>query len=631
MIRRDAVSSTLDAAMREHRAGNWVEAERLYRQLLVRDPNHAPAAFLAGSLALESSRLDDAADLFARAAALAPDNPLYQANLGETLRRLRRFEAAKCALSKAIALKPDLCAAVYNLGLLLQQMGELPDAETALVRALELNPRLALAHFSLGNVLTELGRLEEAVASFRTALELDPGSADVHNNLGVALVRLGLLDEALAAHRKAVELKPDCAEHHSNLVFNLHYHPTYDGQAILRAAVEWDRRHAQPLAREILPHDGDRTPDRRLRIGYVSPDFRDHCQANFLWPLLRNHDRTQFEIVCYSDVARSDEWTARLLGCADERHDIAGMNDASLAASIRRDRVDILVDLTMHMGKNRLRTFARKPAPIQVCWLAYPGTTGLGAMDYRITDPFLDSPGHDAGPYSERSLWMRDSFWCYDPLTPEEDVSPSPAAATGYVRIGCLNNFCKVNDGVVELWARVLREVDGARFTLLAPRGEGRDRALQTFEKHGVARGRIDPLEYRPRSAYLAAYRAIDLCLDTFPYNGHTTTSDALWAGLPVLTCRGNGFAGRVAASLLKAVNVPELITENLLEYEQLALDFARQPERLAIVRAKVAQNRSHCALFDTDRYRRHIEAAYHTMWRRYQDGLPPESFAVAP
>jgi predicted O-linked N-acetylglucosamine transferase (SPINDLY family) len=618
VIRRDAVSSTLDAAMREHRAGNWVEAERLYRQLLVRDPNHAPAAFLAGSLALESSRLDDAADLFARAAALAPDNPLYQANLGETLRRLRRFEAAKCALSKAIALKPDLCAAVYNLGLLLQQMGELPDAETALVRALELNPRLALAHFSLGNVLTELGRLEEAVASFRTALELDPGSADVHNNLGVALVRLGLLDEALAAHRKAVELKPDCAEHHSNLVFNLHYHPTYDGQAILRAAVEWDRRHAQPLAREILPHDTDRNPDRRLRIGYLSPDFRDHCQANFLWPLLRNHDRTQFEIVCYSDVARSDEWTARLLGCADERHDIAGMNDASLAASIRRDRVDILVDLTMHMGKNRLQTFARKPAPIQVSWLAYPGTTGLGAMDYRITDPFLDSPGHDAGPYSERSLWMRDSFWCYDPLTPEEDVSPSPAAATGYVRIGCLNNFCKVNDGVVELWARVLREVDGARFTLLAPRGEGRDRALQTFEKHGVARGRIDPLEYRPRSAYLAAYRAIDLCLDTFPYNGHTTSLDAWWMGVPVVTLVGATVVGRAGLSQAMNLGLPQLVARTGEEYVGIAVELCRDVDRLAELRSGLRARMQRSPLMDGPRFARNVEAAYRRVWRSY-------------
>jgi len=399
----------------------------------------------------------------------------------------------------------------------------------------------------------------------------------------------------------------------------MQFHGECDAAAILaEARASHDRARPAGLARPPPPASYDRAPDRRLRIGYVSSDFRVHCQAHFVMPLLAHHDHDRFEILAYSNVQAPDELTARLLAHTDRWSSIAGIDDSEVADHIRADRVDILVDLTMHMAWNRLGVFARKPAPIQACWLAYPGTTGLSAMDVRLSDPFLDPPGGDESVYSERTVRLPDTFWCYDPLTREPAVSPLPARQRGHIVFGSLNNFCKVHPGVLELWARVLRAVERSRLVLLVPPGETQRRTIETFESHGVARDRLELVGYRRRPEYLAAYRDIDVCLDTFPYNGHTTSLDAFWMGVPVVTLVGSTVVGR--AGLCQAMNLglPELVATTADDFVAKAVALCRDLDHLGELRAGLRSRMETSPLMDAPRFARNLEAAYRDMWRAW-------------
>jgi len=525
---------------------------------------------------------------------------------------------------KAIAVDPapeDVLAAAKLLELArpVALEGRFQDAVNMLERAVELHPRLTFAHCNLGVLYAALGRVREACASYRRALDIEPDVADTHHNLGNALLRGGLLQEAIVSFRNAVASSKTHASYHSDLVFHLHFHPAYDSRAILAEARDWELAHAAGLPR--APHvERDRRPDRRLRIGYVSPNFRRHCQAFFMFPLLAHHDHEHFEIFCYSDVARPDDWTSRLLAHADRAQAVRGTSDADLANRIVEDGIDILVDLTMHMAENRLPVFARRPAPVQVSWLAYPGTTGLAAIDYRVTDPYLAAEG-DADAYAERPLPLPDAFWCYHPLGDEATVGPLPARRRGRVNFGSLNNLLKVSDATIALWSRVLREVHGSTMTLLAPVGDARERTVGVFEAHGIERGRLEFVEYQPRQRYLATYDSIDVCLDTVPYNGHTTSLDAFWMGVPVVTLVGSTVVGR--AGLCQAMNLglPELVARRPDEFVNIAVALAGDRERLSGLRAGLRARMEASPLMDAPRFARNLEAAYRSIWRRWCNG----------
>ena len=287
------------------------------------------------------------------------------------------------------------------------------------------------------------------------------------------------------------------------------------------------------------------------------------------------HDRRQFESFCYADVVRPDEISRRFRASADAWRDTTGLSDAQFAAGIAADRIDILVDLTLHMAHNRLMVFARKPAPVQVTFAGYPGTTGLAAIDYRITDPWLDPPGLPADCYAEESVRLPNSFWCYDPLENELAFNGLPAAAKGFVTFGCLNNFCKVNPPVLKLWAGVLKAVDRSQLTVLGGEGEHRQRTLDLLETEGVARDRVTFVARRPRPQYLKYYHGIDIGLDTVPYNGHTTSLDSLWMGVPLITLVGPTVVGRAGLSQLMNLGLVELIARSPEEYVRIAVEWA--------------------------------------------------------
>jgi predicted O-linked N-acetylglucosamine transferase (SPINDLY family) len=358
-----------------------------------------------------------------------------------------------------------------------------------------------------------------------------------------------------------------------------------------------------------------------LRIGYVSPDFRDHADSFFTVPLLSNHDHGRFEIFCYSQVAHPDALTERQRGYADIWRDIAGLSDQQVADLVRGDRIDVLVDLKVHTADNRLLVFARKPAPVQVTWLGYPGTTGLSAMDYRLTDPYLDPPGLFDACYAEESLRLPDTFWCYNPLSDRPPASALPALESGAITFGCLNAFSKINDGCLALWAQALQAVPGSRLLLQAPRGPARDKVLTALQRGGIAAARVQFADRRSRQEYLELYHQIDLCLDPLPYNGHTTSLDAFWMGVPTLTLLGRTVVGRAGWSQLCNLDLKELAAETPEQFVALAAELAGDLPRLQELRGSLRQRMERSPLMDAKRFARNVESAYREIWRRWCDG----------
>ena len=541
-----------------------------------------------------------------------------------------RVASVRARLSALVALVPparcpesdmDPAELFAALGATLRSGGAADHAVAWYRAALKCNPRSAYLHTAVGAIHADAGRFEEAIVDFRRALEIDEKFHPARGYLDAALEETGRHDELEAVHRDAVALRPDDPNAHSVLLFNMQFRPNVSASDILAEARVWNARHARPLAAQALPHPNDRSPERRLRIGYVSPDFKDHAMSRFTIPLLQNHDHRQFQIFCYSSANERSRETALIRRSADVWREVAALDDAALSEVIRRDQIDILVDLTMHLIGCRLLAFARRPAPVQICWLAYPGTTGLETMDYRLSDPFLDPADEsalDRSAYSEETIRLPDSFWCYDPLTDVPKVSPLPALTEGRITFGSLNHFRKVNDGVLRLWARVLNAVPESRLVLVAPEGSARDRLRSFFEEAGVKHERIEFVGRSGRLDYLSRYREIDICLDTFPYNGQTTSLDALWMGVPTVTLVGETVVGRAGVCQAMNLGLPELIATTHDEYVQaarsLATDLAHLSELRQTLRARLEQS----PLMDGARFARNLESVYRDVWRRF-------------
>jgi protein O-GlcNAc transferase len=371
----------------------------------------------------------------------------------------------------------------------------------------------------------------------------------------------------------------------------------------------------------IEPHGNDATPDRRLRVGCISADFRDHVAGiNFL-PFLREYDRDSLEIFCYSSSRYVDQATPRFRETSDVWRVIEGMNDAAVAQMIRDDKIDILLDLSLHSAGNRLPIFARKPAPVQATFIGYPGSTGLDAMDYRLTDPYLDPPGESDQFYSEKSIRLPESFWCYDPeamQVPNEPVTPLPALEKGYITFGCLNNFCKVNTHVMELWARVLREVPDSHLLLMVPPGPTRQRVMDKFAHEKIDLCRLEYVERLSRREYLKTYKRIDLGLDTLPYNGHTTSLDSLWMGVPVVTLIGKTVVGRAGWSQLCNLGLPEMAADSPDQFVEIATNYAGHSARLSELRMGLRDRMRTSPLCDAKLFARNIETALRDIWRNW-------------
>jgi protein O-GlcNAc transferase len=648
---------TLDLARQHHAEGRLAQAEALYRQFLQMDPNHAEALGLLGMLYLQLNRPSDAAVILIRAVAADPQSADYQFNLGLALSATERWSEAISAFEKAIVLRPENAAAHNGLGTALRATGELTQAVAAYRKAVELKPDGSGYWNNLGIALETLGQSAEAVDAFHRALALKPDYAeglsnlgnalwmegrpeqaaeacrraisiqsrlpDAWNNLGNSLRDCGRIDEATQAYARAVELAPRNAGFGSNLIYALHFQPDQDLTEVFRRHVEWNDRHAAPLAAQIRRHENDRTPDRRLRVGYVSPDFHDHSVAYFLHAQYEHHDPAGFELFAYADVARPDPVTVRLRKSVENWRNVIGLPDATLADMIRNDRIDILVDLAGHTAHNRLLAFARKPAPVQITHIGYPYSTGMTAMDYRFTDEHADPAGMTERFHSEKVVRLPNTFLCFSPPGDSPDVGPLPRSRAGHVTFGSFNSLAKISATTIDLWAKILLAIPGSRLLIKSIGGlaeEGpRKLLLARFAAAGVQADRIDLREKIAATAgHLQLYNEIDIALDTFPYHGTKTTCDALWMGVPVISLAGPTHPSRVGVTLLSNVGLSHLVARTPEEYVAKAVQLARDPAALAPMRSGLRKQMSESPLCNGKEFARNVEAAYRRLWIDY-------------
>ncbi len=477
---------------------------------------------------------------------------------------------------------------------------------------------------NFGNLLTKQGRLKEAVACYEHALSLNPKNAIVHNNLANLLKNKGEIEQALGHYRRACELDPGFPIAASNLIFAMNYDGRTDGASLFDAHKAWAARWADPLTPEEQPHANDPSPDRRLRVGYLSPDFWAHSVAYFMAPLLEHHDREQVELFCYANARNADAMTERLQGVADHWREIRPLTDDQVAGMARTDGIDILVDLAGHTAGNRLAVFARKPAPVQVAYLGYPATTGMRAMDYRLTDGFADPEGIADAWHTEELVRLPRGFHCFS--APVDCPAPDalPARGVGHVTFGSFNNLGKVGDETIALWAAVLVAVPDAGFIVksqaLADPGTRSDLGAR-FEARGVDPARLEMHGRIPgQSAHLELYNRVDIGLDTFPYNGATTSCEALWMGVPMVSRAGAIHAARVGLSLLSNLDLAELVAESAEEFVAIASGLAGDLDRLERLRSGMRERMTAAPITDGAGLARAIEEACRVMWRRWCD-----------
>jgi FkbM family methyltransferase len=628
------VDTLVDEALGLHRVGKLSEAERLYRKVLTIDCRHADSLHLLGLIAHQLGRHAVAAGLIGRAIAVDGTASTYQSSLGVVLKGLGRLDAAISAYKCALCVAPDYAEAHFNLGNASKDSHRLDAAVAAYTAAVRTRPYYVEAHSNLGIVLRDRGHLERASGAYKAALCIKPDYAEACFNLGIVLKDLGRFEAAADAYKAALRIKPDYAEAYSNLLFSLHYRADVSGGAILAEAQEFAEQFEKGLPRPSFGNSAD--PDRRLRVGYVSGDFRRHPVSYFLTAVLPRHDRTAVEVFCYSNNAQIDDVTDHLRGAVDHWRSIAGLSEERAAEMVSADDIDILVDLSGHTALNRLPMFARKPAPVQVTWLGYPGTTGLTAIDYRlvdgITDPELEGNGHA----TETLYRLPDGFLCYWPPTeaPEPSISKRQDDP---VTFGSFNNSAKLSPATLDVWAELLDRLPGARLVLkgrlLGDRAAA-GRFLEPFEERGIALERIVLAAHLPSmTEHLTAYRDIDIGLDPFPYNGTTTTCEAMWMGVPVVALCGERHSGRVGASLLTRVGLEDLIAEDVEDYIRIAVDLANDHVRREGLRQTLRLRMAASPLCDAPSFTRRLETAYRDMWRRWCKSVDaqPKADAVRP
>jgi protein O-GlcNAc transferase len=552
-----AASLWMQEGLRHYEAGRLAQAAAAFERVLAADPRAHDALRLLGAIALRSGQADRAVALFQRATAVDPGNPVHASNLG--------------------------------------------------------------------NALAAVGRHDDALHAYATALALNPGFAEAHYNRGRVYQEQGRLADAVASYSKAIEIRPDLYVAHQNRIMLANYLDTVEAATVRAWYEAFARQFEAPL--KIPGRHAGRPEERarRLRVGYVSGDFRAHPVADFMLPVIARHDRPNFEVWCYHTGPGSDRMTDEIRTAADRFMPCPGVTDELLAARVRTDRIDILVDLSGHSAGNRLRTFMRRPAPVQVAYLGYPATTGLAGIQYRITDGLADPLDEPSEWYSERLVRLPRSFLCYGGARFERPPEAAPRHRKGYVTFGSFNNLAKVTSAVVGAWARVLDAVPDSRLMLKSSLGHGaasHQRLLDEFARSGVHGDRLTLLPREPsREPHLARYDDVDIALDTFPYNGTTTTCEALWMGVPVITLSGRRHAGRVGRTLLGNVGLADAVCGTVDEYVSTAARWADDGARLDALRTRLRGMLAASPVMDAAGFVRELEVAYRGIWEIWCGG----------
>lgn len=544
--------------------------------------------------------------------------PQSAASLAQALALMRERDYAGAANLCELILEHDPTAveAWAMLGAIALEQGDNEMAREHFEKALSLSGDRLQTLCNAAEANRQAGRYARALELTTRALAVEPEYGPAMHIRALTLQSCWRMDEALALYHRLVDKHPDLARPYDSYLFLLALTGA-NAQTVLEAHRRWAQLQVESLRDGAATHAYPADPLRRLRVGYVSSDLRDHAASSFIEPILAAHDSGGFEVHCYSTTEKIDATTARLRGLVAGWRDIRWEDDAAVAGMIRADGIDILVDLSGHTGGNRLGVFARKPAPVQLTYLGYPCTTGMSAMDYRLTDGVADPVGIADSRYTERLLRLPCSLWCFRPPASMPEPGPLPAVRSGHVTFGSLNSLFKLTPQIIALWSTLLLSVPGSRLLLATiPEGEGRDRIVAEFERHGVTAQRLSIHPALKRERFWDLHQEIDIALDTYPCNGGATTCETLWSGVPVISLVGDLFQSRAGLSLLSAVGLPELVAHGQEDYLRIARELAADHERLLQLRQQMRQRMRASPLLDAQRFTRHLEALYHEAWR---------------
>ena len=604
-----------------YRRGDLGAAEALGRRLLIYAPQNGDLWNVLGLIALGQRDLPAAVERLGEAARLSPNNAGIHANFGAALRSSGDLAAAEAVYRGALAFAPGMQALHANLANVELDRRHAREAEASVREGLKCGPPTATLLTTLGIALNLQGRLVEAAEALRGALAINPRDYDACRNLGSTLAGMAEFNEAEDLHRRAMTLRPDYAAGYSSLLFNLNYHPGLSAEAIAAEYRRFDETQTAGLPAPP-PHANSRDPERRLRIGYVSPDFSDHVVAAFMLPILAAHDKDQMEIVAYAEVRSLDATSRRIMEIVGDWVPTVGMSDDALAARIRADRIDILIDLAGHTTGNRLMTFARRPAPVQLTYFIGHGTTtGLSAIDGFISDTALTPAGSEP-LFGEAEIVRLDRAALAFVASPKmPPVVATPALANGFVTFGYFGRSVRLNEGVIAAWSAILNAVPESRLMLnYGSFGDPATAGLfaDRFARYGVERGRLDLVFTSPQPTTWAAYGDVDVALDPFPHNAGTTTIEALWMGVPVLTMADRPSVGRMGAMILEPLGLSDWIAADRASYVAKAVSAAADLPALAILRAGMRERFLASPLGDAPGLTRSMERAYRSLWRRW-------------
>lgn len=573
----------------------------------------------------------EAADAMRTSIILLPNDAQAHGNLGVVLHALGRYEEAERSMRRAVKLKSDYPKAHNNLGAILQELGRLSEAEACYRKALKIKPDMHDAHSNLGNTLRLLWRLNEAEQSYLTALKFAPMNAFIHFNLGATLHDLGRIEEAETSYRRALELDPTQSDAFSNLLYCLSQSSHLDAHELFMEHRRFGETFEVSVQSERIPHTNQRDLERVLQIGFVSGDLNNHAIANFIEPLLVYLAKSQRLVLhAYANHAVDDQVSQRLRQYFAHWTPVIALNEAELAEQIRRDGIDILVDLSGHTHRNRLMTFARKPAPLQVTWMGYPGTTGLSAMDYYFSDACFLPAGSFDDQFTEKIVHLPASA----PFLPSQDAPPVnslPSLQNGFVTFGSFNRLSKISPMVVAVWTQLMNALPQSRIVIGGVHDVNKCTDLIAwFAQGGVSRDRIDLHQRGDMRAYLSLHHQVDICLDTFPYSGGTTTLHAVWMGVPTLTMSGATTAGQTSASAMVHVGLEAWVAYGVDDFVKKGVRLGADLAELSKLRSELRHRFTQCAMGQPQLIAAGLEEAFRVMWQRWCDGLPPTPFEAS-
>lgn len=629
-IRPDFAEALTTLGIMQKDLGRMADAEASLRQAVEREPDSFDANYHLAALLYALDRLEDCCAAYRRALKLKPDDFDANCNLGLALRYLGRTDEAVATLGRALKVRPDSAIALSNLGIAYMDIGLMDQAEATLRHALQFAPNIADVHSNLGLVLMGMGRLVDAETSLRRAAELAPNAAKIRSNLGSVLNNLGRLDEAVTCYRQAMALAPDYAMAHSNLLHCLSQVAGTDARELFAEHCRFGACFETPLMARWRPFARPRDATRALRIGIVSGDLRDHAIAYFIEPILASLSRyPTLSLHAYANHVGEDPVTQRLRTHFRQWASVVGMTDDDAAQRIRADGIDVLIDLSGHTAKNRLLVFARKPAPLQATWMGFPGTTGLHSVDYFLSDRLFLPPGQFDDQFTEKIVRLPAGA----PFLPSDNAPPVnalPALGCGHVTFGSFNRLSKLRPQVIALWSQLLRSLPKSRL-LLGGMHEGDEYQvlIDWFAREGIARDRLDFHRRCGMDDYLRLHHQVDICLDTFPYNGGTTTLHALWMGVPTVSLAGGIAASQSGAAILGHAGLGDFVAHGTADYLDKGLSWASRPADLAAIRASTRDRLSASAMGQPSLIAAALERAFRIMWRRWCAGLPAESFEV--